>query len=273
MHRPDRLIPGDLGAVAAIPLSHLLGPTQGRNALFDDSLAVLSTLLAGAAVVASAATLLPPFDWTFFAAVVAPLAVIYLLTLRGLGAHPHDRFGPANLVTAFRAALVCFVAATFFRFHGIASAQAMIWCLVVTVFVALALDGLDGHLARRFRQESAFGARFDMEVDAFFILILSGAAMLLGKAGPWVLLIGLMRYGFVAAARIVPQLGGELFASMRRKLVCVLQIACLCVVLMPVVAPPFSSAIAAVALASLVYSFAVDVRFLLRSQAGRPVKG
>ena len=37
---------------------------------------------------------------------------------------------------------------------------------------ALALDGVDGHLARRFDQVSDFGARFDMEVDAALILVL-----------------------------------------------------------------------------------------------------
>ena len=39
--------------------------------------------------------------------------------------------------------------------------------------VALALDGVDGWWARRTGTCSAFGARFDMEVDAFLILVLS----------------------------------------------------------------------------------------------------
>jgi phosphatidylglycerophosphate synthase len=37
----------------------------------------------------------------------------------------------------------------------------------------LALDGLDGWLARRFGLASAYGARFDMEVDGFLILVLA----------------------------------------------------------------------------------------------------
>ncbi|WP_245294719.1 CDP-alcohol phosphatidyltransferase family protein [Rhizobium rhizosphaerae] len=263
MSRPAPLVKGELTLGTAGRFWDWIGPPPGRDALFDDSLTILSSLLAGTAVVAGAATFLPHFDWTFVAWVLAPLAWIYLLTLRGLRAYPHDRFGPANVVTAFRAALVCLVAATFFRFQGLAHEQAMLWCLVATVVVTLALDGVDGYLARRFRQESAFGARFDMEVDAFFILILSGAALFLHKAGPWVLLIGLMRYGFVAAGWFVPRLNGPLFPSLRRKAVCVLQIACLCAILMPIVAPPLSSAIAAAALGGLVYSFAVDIRFLL----------
>ena len=39
--------------------------------------------------------------------------------------------------------------------------------------VALILDGVDGKVARRTRNASAFGARFDMEVDAFLILVFS----------------------------------------------------------------------------------------------------
>ena len=41
--------------------------------------------------------------------------------------------------------------------------------------VALALDGVDGQVARRTRTVSALGARFDMEVDAFLVLVLSVA--------------------------------------------------------------------------------------------------
>ena len=41
---------------------------------------------------------------------------------------------------------------------------------------ALALDGVDGQVARRTGTASELGARFDMEVDAFLILVLSVAA-------------------------------------------------------------------------------------------------
>ena len=47
-------------------------------------------------------------------------------------------------------------------------------------------------------RSTPFGARFDMEVDAFLILVLS--AYLADTLGPWVLAIGAMRYVFVVAA-------------------------------------------------------------------------
>ena len=108
-----------------------------------------------------------------------------------------------------------------------------------------------------------------MEVDALLILILSVAAAVLEKAGVWVMLIGLMRYAFVAAQMFLPRLRGGLFVSFRRKLVCVLQIAALCLVLMPFVEPPYSGGICAFALAMLIYSFGVDIAYLL-GQSGRP---
>ena len=76
-----------------------------------------------------------------------------------------------------------------------------------------------------------------------------------------------MRYGFVAAGIMLPRLNGELFPSFRRKLVCVIQISVLCLILIPFVTPPYSTAAAAFSLVALVYSFSVDVLYLLR----RPV--
>ena len=54
--------------------------------------------------------------------------------------------------------------------------------------VALLLDWVDGQVARRTHTESAFGARFDMEVDAFLILVLS--VYVASTTGWWVLIIG-----------------------------------------------------------------------------------
>ena len=54
--------------------------------------------------------------------------------------------------------------------------------------VALVLDGVDGRVARRTGTVSAFGARFDMEVDAFLILVLS--VCVAAQVGWWVLAIG-----------------------------------------------------------------------------------
>jgi phosphatidylglycerophosphate synthase len=135
----------------------------------------------------------------------------------------------------------------------------------VTVFVgltavALILDGVDGKVARRTGTSSALGARFDMEVDAFLILVLSVYVSM--SLGPWVLLIGGMRYAFVAVARVLPWLNGELPSSMARKTVAALQGIALLVAASSLLPEVANVAVVAVALASLVWSFGRDVLWL-----------
>ena len=47
-----------------------------------------------------------------------------------------------------------------------------------------ALDGVDGWLARRRGMSSAFGARFDMEIDALLVQVLAILVWRYGKAAP-----------------------------------------------------------------------------------------
>jgi len=133
------------------------------------------------------------------------------------------------------------------------------------------LDGLDGRIARRTGTESRFGARFDMELDAALLLALSVLVWRDGRVGMWVLLIGLMRYAFVAASWIWPALAADLPPSFRRKLVCVVQGVALLVALGPIISDAQAVAAAAIGLIALTYSFAVDVRWALA--AGRPASG
>src|SRR4029453_10608942 len=76
------------------------------------------------------------------------------------------------------------------------------------VSIALALDFVDGWLARRTRTASALGAKLDGEVDAFLILVLS--IEVAPTVGSWVLLIGLARYAFLAAGWVLPWLRAPL---------------------------------------------------------------
>ena len=133
--------------------------------------------------------------------------------------------------------------------------------------VALALDGVDGWVARRTASTSAFGARFDMELDAFFILMLCGVLLSIGKVGAFVLLIGLARYLFIAAQRLWPWLAADLPESLFRKGVCVWQITTLLICALPFVGAGSASLLAGAALALLVLSFGRDVRWLHRRRS------
>ncbi len=178
-----------------------------------------------------------------------------------LPGHPFDRVGPANLVTAIRAVLTLTVAALAIG----RTSERTAWAAVGLGLVATLLDGLDGWLARRSGMASVFGARFDMEVDAFLILALSVLTWRQGKVGAWVVLSGLLRYIFLAAGWCLVWMRRPLPASRRRQTVCVIQIAALLVALLPVVPPAVATWLTALSLASLCYSFLVDVLWLRRA--------
>ena len=98
--------------------------------------------------------------------------------------HPHARFGFGNGLTLVRAGgAVVFMALALEP--GLLVGR-LAWAALAGAALLLALDGIDGLVARQEGRASAFGARFDMEVDALLILALSVAAAGLGKAGPWV---------------------------------------------------------------------------------------
>jgi len=173
--------------------------------------------------------------------------------------HPYVTFGPANWVTMARAALVALVAGVI----GEARVPVIAAAAAAAAIVATVLDGLDGWLARRSGMSSAFGARFDMEVDALLILALSILAWTHDKAGAWVIASGLLRYLFVVAGWIWPWMERPLEPSRRRQTVCVIQIAALIAVVLPAVTPPLSTVIAAAALAVLAASFLIDTSWLV----------
>lgn len=170
--------------------------------------------------------------------------------------------GSANRVTLYRALGVVILAA------GLTDPSVLIklqWGWVSLAMAILILDGLDGYLARRFNISSAFGARFDMEVDAALILTLCLGVWVLGITGPWVLMLGLMRYVFVAAGQVWPWINRPLPESVRRKTICVWQIASLVIVLVPVTPSWLAVWILALALVLLAYSFTVDLAWLHRA--------
>ena len=174
---------------------------------------------------------------------------------------PGPGIGRANRVTLGRAVLATPVLAL--SLHPGPLGTAARWWIIVLSTVVLLLDGVDGRIARRTGSESRFGARFDMELDAALLMALSLLVWRSGRVGVWVLLIGLMRYAFVAASRVVPALAAELPPSLRRRLICVVQGVALLVALGPIIPQWMAVSVTAAGLAALTYSFAVDVRWAL----------
>ncbi|MEU4424940.1 CDP-alcohol phosphatidyltransferase family protein [Actinoplanes sp. NPDC024001] len=140
--------------------------------------------------------------------------------------------------------------------------------LVVTIAaVALAMDGVDGQIARRTGTTTSLGARFDMEVDAYLILALSAAAAV--EYGWWALAIGAFRYVFVAAAWVAPWLNAPLPPKFSRKVVAAQQGVMLAVVVSGLLPTWLAVAALAVALGSLAWSFGRDIAWLYSAHRRR----
>ncbi len=192
-----------------------------------------------------------------WAAGLACAAAVDATLARSLRRHRCDRLGPASRVTVARATLAVGVAALVADSLTHREHTAL---LVSLATAALGLDALDGWVARRTATATDWGARFDGEVDAFLILVLS--VYVSRSAGAWVLAIGLARYGFLAAGWLLPWLRAPLPPRRWRKVVAAMQGIVLTVAAADILPPAVTQAALVVALAMLAESFGRDVRWL-----------
>lgn len=220
-------------------------------------------LAAAAAALLLLAVLAGPLAGASWPVALAVHAAIALVAGLGLIRHyPHRRLGLCNAVTILRAALVAGVAGVL----PVAQAlpEGLAWATVAIAALALTLDGADGWAARRAGLTSGYGARFDMEVDSVFALVLTLIVLLAGKVGPWAILLGTARYLFVAAMWIWPWLNRPTPPRLSGKVVCVVQIA----VLIALVAPPVTgwpaTLLVLAALGGVGWSFGRDILWLWR---------
>ena len=185
--------------------------------------------------------------------------------------------GPADRITLLRAVLTAAVAAAVVPAvvdgaqlggepgHG-GSPALRTTVTVAAAGVALVLDGLDGRVARRTGTVSALGARFDMEVDALLILVLSVQVALI--AGAWVLAIGAARYLLLAAGRTWPWLARPSPPRFWCKVVAVVQGVVLAMAATGALPRALVLTMVAVALGMLVESFGRQVRWLYVHRGG-----
>ena len=195
------------------------------------------------------------------------LALVAALVTRAARQAGAVTLGPAGTVTALRTVLVGGVAALVVedlaRPGAVGAAP-----LVALGVAALLLDGVDGWVARRTRTATELGARFDSELDAALLAVLS--VHVATELGAWVLAVGAMRYAFVAAGWGLPWLRAPLPVRRSAKAVAALQGVALVVASADVLPRPASVAVVAGAMAALTWSFAVSVVWLVRE---RPAAG
>ncbi|WP_256794821.1 CDP-alcohol phosphatidyltransferase family protein [Terrabacter sp. Ter38] len=222
------------------------------------------TLLAGL----GPATGLGAAGWTV--GLASGVALCTLLTV-GLVLASRPRLLPADRVTLSRAVLVCGVAALVAdAVAGTAGTDEPTSLLVALASVALLLDAVDGRVARRTGTVHPLGARFDMETDAFLILVLSVAVA--RDLGWWVLGVGVARYLLLLvalAARWAPWLRGQVPGRLWRKAIAAYQGIVLTVAAAGIVPAVAASVAVAAGLALLVLSFGTEVLTLRRMAASR----
>ena len=184
------------------------------------------------------------------------------LLAAGRARHGESIF-PADWVTLTRALLVAGVAAlvvnSFDRPEPVVA-------LVALVSVALLLDAVDGQVARRTGTANPRGARFDGEVDALLILVLSVAVS--RHYGGWVLAIGGARYVLLVAGWGVGWLAAPLPPRYWGKVVAAVQGIVLTVVLSGLLPRAVGMIAVAGALLLLAESFGHSVVWLYRTGAG-----
>lgn len=219
--------------------------------------AVLQLVLLGALTTAAG---LGPAGWLAGVGFAAGLHALLAGAARRAGT---EALGPADLVTLGRAVLIGGVTALVV--DGLVSGQPALVPLVALASVALALDFVDGRVARRTGTVSELGARFDMETDAFLVLVLS--VQVAAVTGPWVLVIGGLRYAFVAAGWLLPWLTGSLPARFSAKAVAAVQGIVLVVAAAGILPVAAAVVLVAAALTSLLWSFGRDTLLLYRRRA------
>lgn len=164
-------------------------------------------------------------------------------------------FGAANTVTLVRNLFVAAIINILIFDYG-SNEEFLIAGLSM---VTLLLDGVDGYVARKLGTCSDFGARFDMESDAFFILVLSAGVIILFNAPLWVILIGAMRYLYVAGQYLYTPLKLPVQERYSRKVFCVIQIVALVLPYTGTLPKSVWEPILLASLALLAFSFGRDI--------------
>lgn len=136
------------------------------------------------------------------------------------------------------------------------------WWLTAAAIPTVALDAVDGPVARRTGTARRAGGRYDLECDCMGSLVLSfGAAAVFGW---WALAIGVVRYVFVVAQAFVPRLSGELPPSRFRRPAGGVVMCALVVALIPGLPYAVGWWLLIATLALVLVSFGRDVMGLLR---------
>jgi len=170
-------------------------------------------------------------------------------------------FGSANAVTAVRALSLLPLAAA-----ADAGRPTLVALWTLAIFT---LDGVDGWLARRAANTTAFGARFDAETDASLTLLLSASAVALERAWPWVVIAGMLRFLWVLALAWSQRVEVGTPRTRIGRYAFSIAVTSFTASFWPPQLTPLSHALTAVATLVLCYSFSFSFRALFAAKRAR----
>jgi phosphatidylglycerophosphate synthase len=134
------------------------------------------------------------------------------------------------------------------------------WVLTAFVFNVVA-DALDGHVARKLRGATPFGAVFDREVDAFFVLVAYLHLHSDGWLGAWMLLAGILPYLYRLLAAVAP---ARIAAARKERIAAPLAGLNFLMLLAAVAMPAYSASILVVSVTVVCVSFSLSFWSLYR---------
>lgn len=133
---------------------------------------------------------------------------------------------------------------------------------VLTAFsLNVAIDAVDGYVARRLGEATPFGAVFDREVDALFVLVAYLYLCLVRDLGVWVLLPGLLPYLY---RLLVMAVSAPISAHDKERFAAPLAAVNFLLLLAAVSAPAHAELIVGVSIAVVLMSFSVSFTSLYR---------
>jgi len=166
-----------------------------------------------------------------------------------------------NWLTGFRLALILIVV---IFMHGLSP------LIVFSLFAAnVLLDVADGFMARRLGQASYFGAVFDQEVDAVFVICAGSYFYFVSGLALWVLIPGILRYTF----RLMVWIRNAAdFREKRRPLLATFAGLNFLLLTVAIILPPDAQfGILVLSTGLFIVSFSVSFRELLGSSDDRPL--
>lgn len=214
--------------------------------------------LANAGVVLAAAVVALVMEATWPVAMAGGLGLAGLVWVARTEWTPGACFGPANLVTAARLAVLLGL-----PFLPLDASPLLPIGLGLVVLIT---DGLDGWLARRYALESEFGEFFDKETDALFLLVLCLMTAERGLLSTWVVGLGLLRYVFVFALFVLQTGVSKEYRSSWARYIYVGAVLALLAAFVPV--PAITYPLVSLAAVALLYSFGRYTWWLVSVRSG-----